>query len=133
MLGMGVVVVVAVGVSNFWGDIVVRFFPGDVERIQGRWEIGPFVLYRGPKPILVTTRRIEFEGKTSCLIDRDGNMHMFSYLLDEAHEPRWIDIGEFQGIYELNGDTLRICWGLDRPTTFEADSRGTILWVLQRE
>ena len=65
-----------------------------------------------------------------------------TYKLDPSKTPNWIDVtiggGTYLAIYELKGDTLRICHrkaGGDRPTEFvsEAASPNTVLSILKRQ
>jgi RNA polymerase sigma factor (sigma-70 family) len=51
-----------------------------------------------------------------------------AYKLDPNPRPKAIDLtsprfGTYLGIYELQGDTLKICYGEKRPTEFPADDR----------
>jgi uncharacterized protein (TIGR03067 family) len=108
-------VVVVLGVSNFWGDIV-WFFQTDSERIQGRWKSVPTVLDAG---------RVAYSSFGDCTFKDDpipfardsvDGKSTADYRLDEDHQPGWIDmtIDEFNdkspllGIYELKRNTLRI-------------------------
>jgi uncharacterized protein (TIGR03067 family) len=64
-----------------------------------------------------------------------------TYKLDAKKNPKWIDImldkATFLGIYELKGDTLRVCHGKpndERSTEFasQVDSRNRVLTILKR-
>ena len=61
------------------------------------------------------------------------------YALDSSQTPKWIDFQlaeEFtlRGIYELQGDQLKICVGQQRPTQFEAEPvPDRLLFVLKRK
>jgi uncharacterized protein (TIGR03067 family) len=144
LLATGAVVVVVLGVSNFWGDIV-WFFQSDAERIQGKWRVVSndgaesiaFFVFEGStltmtNPFAGTNFRITAEPDSAVL-------EKWSYRLDEQHRPGWFDMTGFlpmRGIYELSGDTLRICvnMGEQRSTAFDSKpGRPHLLWVLQRE
>ena len=72
-----------------------------------------------------------------------------TYRLDPAKSPKWfelegvkapgrVEIGPNLGIYELNGDELKIYLGRsgkDRPTAFDPnkDSAADVLLILKRE
>jgi uncharacterized protein (TIGR03067 family) len=66
----------------------------------------------------------------------------FRFILDPGGRPGWIDlerqtkdgVKKYAGIYQLDGDRLRICYGTDaRPTEFESgDKSGRVLWHLRR-
>jgi uncharacterized protein (TIGR03067 family) len=60
---------------------------------------------------------------------------MTVYKFDPGRNPGWIDEDNEdgkKGIYELDGDTLRICLGDKRPTTFDSKP-GSKLIVLERD
>ena len=152
MLATGAMVVVVVGVLSFWGDTVGRLFQSDMERIQGRWKVVSIVVKGGAVPENEQGYFI-FEDEGIKLFGPNGLKSSTDYSLDDGHDPGWVDLlppgwedlgipedeaPRLRGIYELKGNTLRICLSGDpdgkRPTTFEskADSR-TDLIVLQRE
>jgi len=142
LLATGAVVVMVVGVSNFWGDIV-GFFQTDADRIQGKWKTVLISMNGRPwatgKAAMQNVRI--FEGETLRMVVEDVDREILGYRLDENHQPGWLDVirpdgSSILGIYELEGDTLRICeGGSKRPTAFEwkDGSSDTILYVLQRE
>jgi len=83
---------------------------------------------------------LTFKGGT-LTVKRGEEIKTGTYKLDPSKTPKWIDAtidnGSFLAIYELNGDTLRICHakaGGNRPTEFisDADSH-QVMTVLKRE
>jgi len=138
LLATGAVVVLLLGVSSFWADIV-WLFQTDAERILGRWNVVSGILDGQAVPESALGYCI-FEGENMVAFNPHGGNVTMVYRLDEDHQPGWFDItqpdGRSQlGIYEFNGNTLRICTSKEeRPATFESkpgfeDS----LMVLQRE
>jgi len=128
LLATGAVVVLVLGVSNFWGDIV-WFFQSDAERIQGKWAFVSAV-YDG-QAVPSEQEYCIFEGEKVHSVTEINE-----YRLDERHQPGWINMKSLLGIYELNGDTLRMCFSElgKRPIAFESKAGSKhILFVLQRE
>jgi len=145
LLATGAVGVAVLAVVNFWGDIV-WFFQSDHEKIQGKWkmvandgaESMTFFVFEGST---LTTTKL-FEGRNIMVTTLglgSAPLDKWSYRLDEQHRPGWFDMTApfpMRGIYDLNGDTLRICVSLEgnRPTSFESkESSFDWLYVLQRE
>ena len=75
----------------------------------------------------------------------DSARHAQDYVLDPSAKPKsidWRDGGKngpskpLAGIYELEGDELKICWGKEgagRPEAFAtAPGTGEWLWVMNR-
>jgi uncharacterized protein (TIGR03067 family) len=120
------------------------------ERLQGRWL---FVAFTGPmekspdgKP---RARWATFRGdRMTWATEGDPETVEFEYTVDAGAQPKAIDFAlrhegqvltaaAIQGIYQLAGDTLRLCYdrtpsGGGRPERFEA-SPHTVLAVLKRQ
>jgi uncharacterized protein (TIGR03067 family) len=114
-------------------------------RLQGTWAVVA-TEYRG--------RGVSGEGLNSQKVVVDGDIIAFHdggkstklrYKLHATREPRAIDFfpqegkekGPILGIYELDGDTLRLCWDQERdkgrPTDFLTRPGSELnLWVLKR-
>jgi len=129
LLATGAVLVLVLTV-----DILQRWLNrSDLERIQGRWKVVSWVTAGRAVPHLEERYCIFKGGKMQYL---EGNE---DYWLDEDHQPGRFDLGTRFGIYELSGDSLRICVDMDpmlgdRPTAFESKPGSNyFLWVLQRE
>ena len=78
---------------------------------------------------------------TEIILDFTEKKDSLSYKLDPSKSPKWIDlIGKkvtYLGIYELDGDTLKICFsesGKERSTKFESlkNTQNDRLIVLKR-
>jgi uncharacterized protein (TIGR03067 family) len=112
----------------------------DQDAILGMWKFEKAVMdgmdMPGHKEI-----RLEFK-KDKVISHRGGMQDPAEYSLDPSKKPREISIKpknepEAEGIYELNGDTLKICLvkvGGKRPKTFESKAGSDVaLIVLKRE
>jgi uncharacterized protein (TIGR03067 family) len=116
---------------------------GDHEKLQGTWKVAsaedsgrkaPDEAVKNLK-LVITKDKItyEFGGKTT----------KWSFKLDATKKPKWIDLTEGDrttlGIYELEGDNLKICLPEgrkgERSMAFESkpDSVNDILIILKRE
>ena len=116
---------------------------GDHEKIQGTWKVvsaedsgrkAPDEAVKNMKWVITKdTITYKFGDKTT----------KWSYKLDATKKPKWIDLTEgdrtMLGIYELDGDNLKICFPEgrkgERSTAFESkpDSVNDILIILKRE
>ena len=114
----------------------------EVKKFQGKWKP---IKIEGRNPgtkegVLITVMgdKLALEGKTEKPLE-------FTFKVDAAAKPKAIDIsfglGTLLGIYEFDGDTLRVCYSElqesengKRPTELSADSNSKrYLWVLKRE
>jgi uncharacterized protein (TIGR03067 family) len=106
----------------------------DREKLQGDWKTESFLLNGAPLPKekQFPDRLLTFKDETFSEV-RGGKVAVRgTFTLDPSKSPKWLDAtfleggpkGEtVRGIYELNGDTLRVCVGTpetDRPTVFES-------------
>lgn len=131
---------------------------GDAARIQGRWTVVAVEDSGVPtKEPFLKTRRYIFDGRKmmvrgrgdvglSWLEDWIGrNFKSPSFRLNPEATPKEIDLflpdfSTMRGIYEWEGDRLKICFGRPwiqsgrvRPTGFSVPSSGARLLVLQRD
>jgi uncharacterized protein (TIGR03067 family) len=97
----------------------------DRAALQGEWEIVSAESNgEPPPPGMFDGAKFVFSGDTSTLLGKEG-----TYALDASKNPRQIDFirGKTKqlGIYELNGDDLKLCVGPadDRPTEFKTKPR----------
>ena len=112
-------------------------------KLEGEWVVESI---EGPKddtpPGSVTMRFAD--GKISIQDKKRNRPEDAGYTADPTKKPATIDIkpdrgpqdNVVQGIYEVKGDTLRICFGRDgaaRPTEFKGDvTKGVMLITLKR-
>lgn len=114
----------------------------DLEAMKGTWSI--VSAERDGKTVTDTTVTLTFDGVSKATVKR-GDKLIFdgTVVVDAAKTPKSIDItqeseGEqkgktIPGIYELSGDTLKVCSGKERPTDFTAAAgSGRFLRVYQR-
>jgi uncharacterized protein (TIGR03067 family) len=108
----------------------------DREALQGEWEIVKAESDGAPPPPgLLDGERFVFSRDKMTLMGTTG-----TYELDATKTPRQIDFNpgskRQSGIYELDGDNLKLCVGQgdDRPSEFKAE-RGTdyALFILKRK
>lgn len=120
--------------------------PRDEDRMQGTWVFATSER-DGKKELDGDKVPLEMEFTTETFRFRlpAGAKHAQPYKLDASKKPRTIDwlagaktgpAKPLLGIYELDGDTLKICWGKDgkeRPQEFKTGSdAGDWLWILKR-
>jgi uncharacterized protein (TIGR03067 family) len=114
----------------------------DQEAILGTWRIEKASLGGMELPADQREKTLFEFKKDQVILHRGGTKEPAEYSLNPSKKPAEIRIkpknepaGE--GIYELNGDTLKICIvrdGRKRPTTFESkDGNEAILMILKRE
>jgi uncharacterized protein (TIGR03067 family) len=108
----------------------------DHAALQGEWEVVSAESNgEPPPPGLLDGAKFAFAGDALTLLGKEG-----AFELDATHTPRRIDFvrGKARqlGIYELDGDTLKLCVGPadDRPTEFKTRPRTDhSLFVLRRK
>ena len=102
----------------------------DAKRLQGTWVIDPATYKDEKDPEIVKQMKavqIIFDGDTLTVRRPPGNEEKGGFALDPSKEPKQIDLSDnAKGIYELDGDTLKLCWDADakangRPAKFAAD------------
>lgn len=114
-------------------------------KLEGTWTIASVVRNDNPLPEdRLKDARIVFQGETFTHKQGEKTLAKGRFRLDPGKKPGVIDLvvkGEKKeettlGIYELEGDVLRICGarpGQERPTKFEArDGSGHTLMTCKR-
>jgi uncharacterized protein (TIGR03067 family) len=104
-----------------------------LEQLRGSWEV---VKKSVPD---FEAKRLIFDGAKFTVVLDEKEKEEVKFKIDATAKPMRIDILAKKetnlGIYELNGDTLRICFaikGSKRPTEFKA-GEDVILVTLKRE
>jgi RNA polymerase sigma factor (sigma-70 family) len=115
----------------------------DQDLLQGTWTAVSVVM-RGQQELQEKVKEgtLTFDGAEKLLFTHGPERIEFTYTLDPAKSPKEIDLteaadkGVHKGIYELKGDSLKICSAhppLDRPTEFTSpEGQNVILIVLKR-
>jgi uncharacterized protein (TIGR03067 family) len=117
----------------------------DWERIEGTWTCVSRVFIGRKTPAEeLKGSKVVFKGST-LTVSKGKERERFTYKLDPSARPRAIDlVSRARGkektlaIYELKGDTLKICWSEKvpeaRPTRFACDAdSGQTMIVLKRK
>ena len=116
----------------------------ELAKMQGRWTVERLEENGKAEPAEEIKKfTINIDG-TKFAVNMDGREESMKLQIDPDRSPKWINLTpEFgddkgktaKGIYELQGDTLRICArpkGGDRTTKFVSE-QGTMLLVLKRK
>jgi uncharacterized protein (TIGR03067 family) len=95
-------------------------YPPDPERMQGAWEI----------VVNETNGRPKVESQVTVWTFTGEKMHSTSgntnwvIKLDPTQSPKHIDIGDYRGVYEFDGDKLTIVYASgERPTEVKSANR----------
>jgi uncharacterized protein (TIGR03067 family) len=116
---------------------------GEADRIPGTWKVVS-AEDSGRKASEESIRDLKWiVTKDSITYKVGSRTTRWTYKLDPTKKPKWIDLTErdrtLPAIYELDGDTLRVCFSegspKERPTAFESkpNSPNDVLIVLKRE
>ena len=106
----------------------------ELEKLQGTWNFVIVVIDGNQLPKGEGPQTITFKGDTITVKQGDKVLQAGTHKLDPSTKPNSVDAkitegegkgGSMLGIYELNGDTLKVCFdmqGKKRPTEFKAPS-----------
>jgi uncharacterized protein (TIGR03067 family) len=130
---MHVVIAVAFLLNQVPATVVAEDQQKGLEQLKGSWEVTKSEPEFSPK-------RLVFDGNKLTIVFGEEEKKETKIRIDVSAKPAQIDIDPDKenslGIYEVSGDTLRICFattkGGKRPTEFKA-SEGVILVTLKRE
>jgi uncharacterized protein (TIGR03067 family) len=117
----------------------------DEDAIQGTWQIEKFDLGGGPggpPAEEVAKMKLVFkESKVAAVRGSDAKPDEIDYKIDASTTPKALDLIEngrpMLAIYELDGDTLKICMSEGgqkgvRPSEFKTDGKNTAVITLKR-
>jgi uncharacterized protein (TIGR03067 family) len=112
----------------------------DLDRLQGVGQSSRCNIGEGIEPAKLEEIIFMVDGKRASLQNSDGGLEGGLYL-DPASNPKTFDLAmskkTIEGIYSLDGDTLRLCYDLaypevKRPASFTTEKDGQVLLVLKR-
>ena len=114
----------------------------DIDKFQGTWVVTRTETNGKPLPKLFTIK-VTFDGdKLSTTVGKGKPESKGTVKLDPKRDPKGYEVTTPEGkvvpgIYELDGDTLKVCLGTpgdERPKTFEtSQDDGRTLVVYRRE
>ena len=112
----------------------------DEQKLQGTWKVESFQFNGMPVDSMQDALR-EFSDGKYTLTPASGEVFRGSVTLDPSKKPKQIDLDlsdrTLKGIYELDGDTLRISYALEgdqRPTQLASKpDSGVVLIVHKRQ
>jgi uncharacterized protein (TIGR03067 family) len=115
----------------------------EMKKLQGIWQVTKFIDHSEEAAPADEIKEFTFEFQGDRLTvrkrkDSDGNQN--KYTLDPSKKPKWIDIGESEAIYKLEGDELTFCVvgatnskkPTPRPSEFKAKKDQHSLFVLKK-
>jgi uncharacterized protein (TIGR03067 family) len=119
---------------------------GDAEALKGQWLMTKATVNGAPNSRQAGRVRYFFDNTSSFIISNDYVVTVEGdFTIDSTKSPKTIDLvsgsretpSHWSGIYELDGDTLKVCLYLNnaarRPKTFESKrGSGECLYVFKR-
>ena len=120
------------------GAAAARCESPDEQPLHGKWIVESFRYNGNPIDRLKEAVREFYDGKYS-LTPKSGEGIEGTVKLDVTQTPKAIDLDVngriIKGIYELHGDTLRMCYNLssdERPTEFESKPDSGLIVIIHR-
>ena len=142
------VIVVLIGIGSAQEKKVID---DDAKKLQGTWS-AVSIEWAGGKNTEEVVKKVKFVFKEDALTIEGGSVPdpkengkrfgVKSFKIDPSKTPKEIDLiladGDKRlGIYELKGDNLKMCWGIERtrPTKLAVDPtrKDVTLFVLKRQ
>lgn len=119
--------------------VVARAADADQEKLRGKWIVELFEYNGTPVELLKDAVR-EFNDDKYTLTPKAGDVINGTIkLLDSSKKPKIIDLvvnnQTLKGIYEIEGDTLKMCYNLnnpERPTEFVSKPDSGIVLVMHK-
>jgi uncharacterized protein (TIGR03067 family) len=109
----------------------------DEQQVQGAWQAVKIVMGGRSVPTeVVTTLKYVFEGAKVSLWEGDKETGGGTFSLGPTREPKAIDVSlaegpekgkTVSGIYEVEGDRLRMCLGEERPAEFRGAGKAALV------
>jgi len=132
IMQVGVVLAAVFALNQVPAPVRANDQPKGREQLRGAWEVEKSEPRFEPK-------RLVFDGDKLTVVFDEKEKKQATIKIDPAAKPAQIDIirdkEKSLGIYEVSGDTLRICFsprGEKRPAEFKA-GEGVILVTLKRQ
>jgi uncharacterized protein (TIGR03067 family) len=119
----------------------------DHKKMKGQWQLKSEIKDGEERPAeVVKSVKLTFDGTGGWVLKKDDEvLFQGTSKANPSRSPKQLDLTlsapeenkglQIQAIYELKGDTFRICWTIngERPTEFEAkDSSGRTYSVFKR-
>ena len=139
---VGILVSLLVAAAAWAGDA-----QADLKQLKGTWQLTSEVKDGEARPEdYVKSIQLAFDDRGEWTVKKDGDLiFKGTSKLEPSQKPKHLDLTltvpeenkglQVQGIYEVKGDKLRICWTIngERPTEFEAkDASGRTYAVFKR-
>ena len=105
----------------------------DTDQLQGTWVVVAAEL-NGKSAESTKGDKFTFAGDKITIETKVRKTNSATFKIDPSTNPKQIDIENrtpAKGIYQLDADQLKLCYGNKRPATF--DSHAGLLLVLQRQ
>jgi len=111
----------------------------DQQKLQGKWAVESFDYNGAPVEVMKDAVR-EFKDDTYTITPKSGDaINGVIKMLDSTKKPKTIDLEvngrTLKGIYEIEGDTLKLCYNLttpERPTELASKPDSGVVLVVHK-
>jgi uncharacterized protein (TIGR03067 family) len=111
----------------------------DQQKLQGKWAVESFDYNGMPVEVMKAAVR-EFKDDTYTITPKSGDaINGVVKMLDSTKKPKTIDLEvngrTLKGIYEIEGDTLKLCYNLtnpERPTELASKPDSGVVLVVHK-